>query len=120
MTDKPTVVVRIQGRQFLHATFCGDVRLLIVDEGCKRDRVYQLTIASTPEQIATIIGDSLIGNKDDGMLSNNERQAIVAADARLGGDSLRIVTVGTDSCQPNDDLLDVPRFLQGMKESEPE
>ena len=87
----PTVIVKINGGEYVGCIYSGDVRVLIIDDGCTRDRVYQLSFASTPDDIAAVIGDSPIGHADDGLLSENEVQGIRAMAARLDGKGLQIV-----------------------------
>ena len=54
------------------------VQLLIVDERAPDDRVYAWATHSSLAEIAAVIGDSDIGDADDGMLTVNQVQSIKA------------------------------------------
>lgn len=62
----PTVIVRYLDANEIEFYAEGDVRLLIVDELCENDRVYEIKDRYTREQVADIIGDSKIGTRFDG------------------------------------------------------
>lgn len=106
MEEKPTVLVLIEGGQFIETFFTGDVRVLLVDNACKRDRVYQMSFPSDPETITQIIGDSEIGHRGDGMISVNEIAAIKAAFAKKRNS-------GKTSLKPIDEhFAGLPEHLQ--------
>lgn len=62
----PTVIVRYDDDGEIEFYAEGDVRLLIVDERCSADRVYEITDRYTRQQVAEIIGDDKIGSRFDG------------------------------------------------------
>lgn len=44
----------------------GDARLLIIDDRCPNDRVYEFSDRSTSDEIADLIGDDKVGSRFDG------------------------------------------------------
>jgi len=89
--DRPTVIVNVFKGEWINCMFTDEVRVLMIDESSPRDRVYELTITSTPEEIAKAIGDSPVGNDRDGMLTESQRRGIIAAEARERGETLVLV-----------------------------
>lgn len=62
----PTVIVRFDHRGEMEYYVNGEaVRLIVVDERCTSDRCYEMLSRCEPEQIAEILGDDPIGNKND-------------------------------------------------------
>lgn len=62
----PTVIVRFDDDGELEFYAEGDVRLLIIDERCDTDRVYEISDRYTRSQIDELIGDGTIGHRFDG------------------------------------------------------
>lgn len=91
MSDQPTVIIQIHAGKYLGCHFTDGVRVVLADEGRPGDRLYQMSIASTPEEIAEVLGADPVGHAGDGKLSDNEIQGIRAMASRLEGQSLRVV-----------------------------
>lgn len=90
-TDKPIVIVQVRGGEWIKCLFTDDVQVIILDEGVPDDRLYRLSNTSTPEEIAAALGGDEIGSFDDGKLSETKRQAIIATEARMRGETLHAV-----------------------------
>ena len=78
----PTVIVRYDERGEMEFYVCGDVRLIMVDERCQSDRVYEMLNRCEPEQISEILGDDPIGNKNDDRHPAIEAKILAALDGK--------------------------------------
>jgi hypothetical protein len=60
--DRPICVVQIKENGDLDYLWSGAMDLFVIDERAPLDRVYQMSIQSSRDQIAALIGDSPVGD----------------------------------------------------------
>jgi hypothetical protein len=75
---KPTIVIHydIEGDMSVFAD--ADVTVLSIDERCRGDRVYRMKAPNVGREfIDTLVGDSMVGHRDDRSPAQARAEAIV-------------------------------------------
>lgn len=62
---RPICIIHTSSNGDIDYLFHGDLTFLVIDDRCPSDRIYQLTIPSSPETISSLIGNDEIGSRFD-------------------------------------------------------
>lgn len=126
---KAAVVLHLKDGEWELRVFgddAGEVMVLTVDDSCPRDRVFEHTRREPNEALREIVGDSPIGHMGDGLISDNQEQAVRAMFWR-GRNRLGVLPGGVETAPADHPASDsqsadasrAPGLTKNLSESTP-